>query len=115
VEISVEVKARCRQKFFLPEGHAGSIQHSLPPVQLTFDPDPDRQNTVDASHERTRIDLYLPLTVSGISSDSSVQNQAVQVSTESPNGLRWHSKWQNVWRRCHSGQCTPSAVQMACF
>jgi hypothetical protein len=67
-----------------------------PPVQLTFDPDPDRQNTVNASHERTRIDLYLPLTVSGISSDTSVQNQAVQVSVESPNGLRWHSKWQNV-------------------
>ena len=67
-----------------------------PPVQLTFDPDPDRQNTVNASHERTRIDLYLPLTVSGISSDTSVQNQAVQVSLESPNGLRWHSKWQNV-------------------
>jgi hypothetical protein len=67
-----------------------------PPVQLTFDPDPDRQSSVNPSHERTRIDLYLPLTVSGISSDSAIQNQGVQVSVESPNGLRWHSKWQNV-------------------
>jgi hypothetical protein len=67
-----------------------------PPVQLTFDPDPDRQSSVNPSHERTRIDLYLPLTVSGISSDSAIQNQGAQVSIESPNGLRWHSKWQNV-------------------
>jgi hypothetical protein len=67
-----------------------------PPVLLTLDPDPDRQNSVNPSHERTRIDLYLPLTVSSISSDSAVQNQAVQVSIESPNGLRWQSKWQNV-------------------
>jgi len=67
-----------------------------PPVQLTFDPDPARQNTVNASHERSRVDLYLPLTVSGMSSDSLVSNRGVQVSVEAPNGLRWNSRWQNV-------------------
>jgi hypothetical protein len=67
-----------------------------PPVQLAFDPDPDRQSTVNAKHQRTGIDLYLPLTVSGISSDAAVQNQAVQVSIESPNGLRWNSKWRSI-------------------
>lgn len=67
-----------------------------PPVQLAFDPDPDRQSTVNPNHQRTGIDLYLPLTVSGIPSDAAVQNQAVQVSIEAPNGLHWNSKWQNV-------------------
>ena len=67
-----------------------------PPVQLTFDPDPDRQSSVNPSHQRTRIDLYLPLTVSGISSDSAIQNRGVQVSIESSDSLPWHSKWQNV-------------------
>jgi hypothetical protein len=66
------------------------------PAQLTFDPDPDRQSTVNANHQRTGIDLYLPLSVSGIAPDAAVQNQAVQVSIESPNGVRWNSKWRNV-------------------
>jgi hypothetical protein len=67
-----------------------------PPVQLTFDPDPERQNTVNPSHQRTRVDLYLPITISGISSDALIRNQAVQVSVKAPNDLRWNSKWQNV-------------------
>jgi hypothetical protein len=67
-----------------------------PPVQLAFDPDAERQSSVNPSHERTRIDLYLPLSVSRISSDAAVQNQAVQVSIDAPNGLHWNSQWQNV-------------------
>jgi hypothetical protein len=66
------------------------------PVQLTFDPHPERQNTVDPSHERSRVDLYLPLTVSGVSPGFLIRNQAVQVSIEAPNGPRWTSKWQKV-------------------
>ncbi len=67
-----------------------------PPVQLTFDPQPDRQSNVNPSHERSRVDLYLPVIVSGVSSGFLIRNQAVQVSIEAPTGLRWRSKWQNV-------------------
>jgi hypothetical protein len=66
------------------------------PVELTFDPDPERQSSVNPSHERARIDLYLPLAVSGISSGAAIQNQGVQVSIESSSGLHWNSKWQNI-------------------
>lgn len=65
-----------------------------PPAQLAFDPDPERQSSVNPSHQRSRVDLYIPLTVSGISSDGLVNNQAIQVSVEAPNGLRWNSKWR---------------------
>jgi hypothetical protein len=83
-----------------------------PPVQLTLDPDPARQNSVNPSHERTRIDLYLPLTIGGIAPDALIRNQAVQVSVEAQDGLHWNSKWQNVATGYYSPNITRTFIDV---
>jgi hypothetical protein len=66
------------------------------PIQLTFDPNPDRQSPAPVSHLAKRVDLYLPLEISGIPSGSLMRNLATRISIHGPNGRQWNSKWQET-------------------
>jgi hypothetical protein len=66
------------------------------PVQLTFDPDPTRQETHPASPWTKQTHFVLPLTIAGVPSGTLIRSQAIQVSIEAPNGLHWSSNWQGA-------------------
>jgi hypothetical protein len=66
------------------------------PVQLALDPDPTRQESDPALPWTKQTYLLLPLTVAGVPAENYIRSEAIQVSIEGPNGLRWNSDWQGI-------------------
>jgi hypothetical protein len=81
-----------------------------PPIQFSFDPDPERLSTRPVPPQAKYVDLYLPLAVSGIPSETLMRELAVQVSVEAPDGQHWNSNWQDPSQNYLPSDTTRSSV-----
>jgi hypothetical protein len=66
------------------------------PVQFALDPDPTLQESHPTLPWSKQTYLVLPLTITGVPSENYLRSEAIQVSIEAPNGLRWNSDWQGI-------------------
>jgi hypothetical protein len=74
------------------------------PVQLSFDP--AKPSTAEGAPMKDKVQIRIPLLVSGIAQNSAVSIDGIMIDIEAPGGLHWNSGWNRSFSELLPAQPT---------